>query len=202
MFVISDVGSEYSRCSRGSRRSHHSTRSNNSHSSRHHRHHHHRHHHHHHSHHRCRSKSRGHGDDSDGGESDSSRRRHRRRRQCCSDANFTTLVDSGEQWKEIQEQQKRLENNMIRSNVQSKTAQTAQTRQFSQRYNSSYVNPAMEYENEENMNDYTHQQRHQSKSGDSNRRPIIPKEVQKHLEYDLIEPKEEDKRNISYTKVE
>lgn len=174
----SDAESEVSRCSKSSRHSHHSSRSTNSH------------------HHRCKSRKSG---DESGNESDSSRRRHRRRRKCCSEANFT-MVDSEQQWKEIQRRQMEAQESGLQSIGISRStmAQTAQTRDYTQRNNqmvtNSYHNQLVGNENEMQSDGTVNRMR--------KKKDLIPQEIKKHIEYDLIIPTEEDKRNINYTRVE
>ena len=180
----SDNESEISRCSKSSRHSHHSTRSSASH------------------HHRCKSRRNG---DESGNESDSSRRRHRRRRKCCSEANFT-MVDSEQQWKEIQRRQMEAQESGLQSMGTSSRPviiQTAHTRDYSQRQDqlitNGYYSQGKENETEIRADETINRMRRKDnvRIGD-----LIPQEIKKHIQYDLVIPTEEEKHTINYTRVE
>ncbi|KAI1301943.1 Band 4.1-like protein 4A [Halotydeus destructor] len=177
----SDVESQVSKCSKSSHRSHRSSRSSSSH-------------------HRCRRRH----ENESGTESDSSRKRHRRRHRCCEKTGSThKLVDSEQQWLEIQrrqlEQQAAGQFDGPRAGV-AVVRELAPTGRHISGYGSGH-----ESESEVNGSSSLSRAKRRTKALSENGRSrdiIMPREVKKHIQYDLVEPTEIDKNDIRYTKVE
>ncbi|RWS28137.1 band 4.1-like protein 2, partial [Leptotrombidium deliense] len=180
----SDNESEVSKCSKSSHHSRHSHKSSGSH------------------HHRCRHRRQ---TDESGTESDSSRKRHRRRHKCASNGH-TKLIDSEQQWKEIQRIRNEKHESMKDSVPKHAILQTTVARDLvmNRRHHSGYTNSGMESDSElidSNTLNRT-KRRQRSKSPETYRRDALPQEVQRHIEYRLVDPTEDDKYDIRYTRVE
>ncbi|RWS11783.1 hypothetical protein B4U79_01132 [Dinothrombium tinctorium] len=143
--------------------------------------------------------------DESGTESDSSRKRHRRRHKCVNN-NQMKLIDSEQQWKEIQRRRKERNESIIDSAPKHAIVQSTATRDISLNptHHSGYTNSGMESDSElidcDTLSRAKRRQR--SKSPEHYRRDALPQEVKRHIEYRLVEPTEDDKQNIRYTRVE
>lgn len=110
------------------------------------------------------------------------------------------MIESEQQWEEIQRKQEIGEINGVRSGV----AHNMMIKDYCDSHHlSGYTNSGVESESEAINNSKFRRRKHHShsKSPEASRRQDVA-EMKKHIEYRLIDPPEEDKRNISYTRVE
>ncbi|XP_042906653.1 band 4.1-like protein 4 [Parasteatoda tepidariorum] len=141
-----------------------------------------------------RQSHRRHGSQSGDGSDSEPQQRHRRHSRRKKHGSTYELVDSEEQWREIQRQQEQ---------IQARTTQAAVVRNLSKR-RSGYLNSGLETESESNYHQRRRHRRHRSRSPDS-KSSIIPQEVKQYIDYNLIDPStltEEEKKDIKYTKVQ
>lgn len=153
------------------------------------------------SHHRCRRSRHDH---ESGTESDSSRKRcssHRRRHKCCDKLGSSyKLVDSEQQWLDIQKKQT--------ESAAYQTPRSAVLRDLStaHRHISGYTNSGHESDTEMHSSTLNRAKRKQhSRSLSENgrhAREILAREMKKHIDFNLAEPQDVDKHDIRYTQVE
>lgn len=157
------------------------------------------------SHHRCRRRH----DHESGTESDSSRKRHRRRHKCCdkNDSSYQ-LVDSEQQWLDVQKKQAEL-NQGAAYHGRSAVAVLRDLSSTSQvhRHISGYTNSGHESDTEMNtstLNRAKRKQHTRSVSENGRHREILSREMKKHIDFNkLVEPQEDvDKSDIRYTNVQ
>ncbi|KFM66900.1 Band 4.1-like protein 4A, partial [Stegodyphus mimosarum] len=145
------------------------------------------------------SKSSRHGhrrNGSQSGDGSDSEPQHRHRRHSRRKKHGSTyeLVDSERQWKDVQKQQEQAQARM----------QSAVVRDLTKR-RSGYMNSGLETESETNYSHRRrHHRRHRSRSRSPDSKSVLPQEIKRYIDYNLIDPTcltEEEKRDIKYTKI-
>lgn len=110
------------------------------------------------------------------------------------------MVDSEQQWKQIQQQQQRFNAGTLIADIRGGVAHTTNTTQYNQRLTSGYLNSIIQGADDIGL---CQGNEHQVKQCLENaRRGLVSQDIKKHIDFSLVPPDKEDKHTIKYTKIE